>query len=383
MALDFASVTERVVPFSELPIRRLLIHHGANYCPRATTAGSLIRHLGVVDLVLDKSAAGGWKVTEARSEIRPVWDRAARKPLVDADAALVALVADVHALTIATMRAEVAQTASPIHSYFAQVADDPSVQLVSLAQIAYAKKALAGGPFAELPLLSAAAPFKSGSRQGHGYYTDIAAGPIALRNVADLYLYPNTLKVVRLTGAQVREWLEMSAGQFNRIDPDGVPEQSLINAAFPSYNFDTLDGVTYRIDITQPARYDLRGKLVEADAHRIVDLRFGGRPIDDKAVFAVVTNNYRASGGGNFPGLDGSNVIIDAPDENREALVMYLRETRRVEPAADGNWRIDPVPGVKLRFTAGAGGIAHLARQAQVRLVKDNGDGSALYELVP
>ena len=339
-------------------------------------------HLGVVDLVLDKSA-GGWKVSEARAELRPVWDRAARKSLVEADAAVVALVASEHAQTIATMRAEVAQTTSPIHSYFAQVADDPSVQLVSLAQIAYAKKALAGGLHEALPLLSAAAPFKTGGRQGNSYYTDIAAGPIALRNVADLYIYPNTLKVVRMSGAQVREWLEMSAGQFNRIDPNGAPEQNLVNAAFPSFNFDTLDGVSYRIDVTQPARYDARGKLVEAGAHRIADLRFAGKPIDEQAAFGVVTNNYRASGGGSFPGLDGSNVILDAPDENREALVMYLREQRRVEPAADSNWRIQPVPGVQLRFTSGAGGIAHLARQPQVRLVKDNGDGSALYELVP
>jgi 2',3'-cyclic-nucleotide 2'-phosphodiesterase/3'-nucleotidase len=339
-------------------------------------------HLGVVDLVLEKAAAS-WKVADARAELRAVWDRAARKALVEADPAIAPLVAEEHAGTLAHMRAEIAETATPIHSFFAQVADDPSVQLVSLAQIAYAKKALAGTPFAALPVLSAAAPFKTGGRQGFKYYTDIPAGPIALRNVADLYIYPNTLKVVRLTGVQVREWLEMSAGQFNRIDPAGPAEQNLVNTAFPSFNFDTIDGVSYTIDVTQPARYDHRGKLVAPDAHRIVELRYAGRPIDDGAQFAVVTNNYRASGGGNFPALDGSNVILDAPDENREALVTYLRESRRIEPAADGNWRIRPVPGVKLRFIAGAGGIAHLARQSAVRLVQDLGDGSALYELAP
>ncbi|MBL8347802.1 MAG: bifunctional 2',3'-cyclic-nucleotide 2'-phosphodiesterase/3'-nucleotidase [Rubrivivax sp.] len=337
-------------------------------------------HLGVVDLVLEKAGAT-WKVSDARGELRAVWDRATRKPLVAADPAVASLVAEEHAATVAHMRAQIAEAATPIHSFFAQVADDPSVQLVSLAQMAYAKKALAGTPHAGLPVLSAAAPFKTGGRQGHGYYTDIPAGPIALRHVADLYIYPNTLKVVKLTGAQVREWLEMSAGQFNRIDPAGAPEQDLVNAAFPSFNFDTLDGVTYGIDVTQPARYDPRGKLVAPEARRIVDLRFDGRPIDEAASFAVVTNNYRANGGGNFPALDGSRVILDAPDENREALVMYLRETRRVEPTADGNWRILPVPGVKLRFTAGSGAIAHLPRQRAARLVKDQGDGSALFEL--
>ena len=164
--------------------------------------------------------------------------------------------------------------------------------------------------YEKLPLLSAAAPFKAGGRQGWHYYTDIPAGPIAVRHVADLYIYPNTLKAVRITGAQVREWLEMSAGAFNRIDPQGPKQQALINDAFPTYNFDTLDGVTYQIDVTQPARYDRTGKLVAPESHRIADLRHQGQPIDEKASFIVVTNNYRASGGGNFPGLDGKNIVM-------------------------------------------------------------------------
>jgi len=168
---------------------------------------------------------------------------------------------------------------------------------------------------------------------------------------------------------------------FNRIAPDGAPEQSLINTNFPSYNFDTIDGVTYRIDVTQPARYERSGKLVAPDSHRIQDLRFMGQPIDEKAEFAVVTNNYRASGGGAFPGLDGNNVILNAPDENRQALLDYLQATRQVQPSADGNWRILPVPGVKLRFVGGSAALKVLPLVPQVKLVKDNGDGTALFEL--
>jgi 2',3'-cyclic-nucleotide 2'-phosphodiesterase/3'-nucleotidase len=181
----------------------------------------------------------------------------------------------------------------------------------------------------------------------------------------------------------VREWLEFSAGAFNRIDPAGAPEQNLLNSSFPSFNFDTLDGVNYLIDVTQAARYDRGGKLVAPEAHRITDLRLNGQPVGDKAEFAVVTNNYRAAGGGNFPGLDGSNIVLDAPDENRNALLQYLQAAKTINPSADDNWRIRPVPGIKLRFTSGAGGIAHLARYPQIRLVKDNGDGTALFELTP
>jgi 2',3'-cyclic-nucleotide 2'-phosphodiesterase/3'-nucleotidase len=337
-------------------------------------------HLGVMDLVLDKSS-GSWQVTDGRGALRPVYDRSTRKPLAEPDPAVAELIKTEHEGTLAFVRAEVAQTLAPIYSYFAQVLDDPSVQLVSLAQLAYGKKALAGTAFEKLPLLSAAAPFKTGGRGGANYFTDIPTGPIAVRNVADLYVYPNTVTIVKLNGAQVREWLEMSAAAFNRINPAGPPEQDLINSSFPSYNFDTIDGVTYRIDVTQAARYERSGKRVGPDAHRIQDLRFQGLPIDEKAEFAVVTNNYRASGGGAFPGLDGTNIILSAPDENRQALLEYLQATRQVQPSADGNWRIQPVPGIKLRFLGGSAALKVLPLVPQVKLVRDNGDGTALFEL--
>lgn len=339
-------------------------------------------HLGVIDLVLD-NAGGRWVVKDSRAQIRPIRDRATRKPLVEPDAAVATLIAAEHAGTLDYVRGKVAETTAPITSYFAQVADDPSVQIVSQAQLAYARRALAGTEYEKLPLLSAAAPFKSGGRMGWTYYTDIPVGTLAIRTIADLYIYPNTLKAVKLSGAQVREWLEMSAGQFNRIDPAGPPEQPLINERFRSYNFDVIDGLSYRIDVTQPARYSEEGKLVAPQSRRIVDLRHQGQPLRDEAQFIVVTNNYRAAGGGGFPGLDGTQIVVDSPDENREALAQYLRDGGRIDPSADGNWRIQPVPGVKLRFASGSGAIAHLARYPQIRLVKDQGDGSALFELIP
>ena len=339
-------------------------------------------HLGVIDLVLERRD-GRWVVADSRAAIRPIRDRATGRSLAPPDPRVEELVREDHEGTLEYVRATVTRTRSPITSYFARVADDPSVQIVAQAQLAYARRAFQGTEFESLPLLSAAAPFKAGGRQGWNYYTDIPAGTLSVRSVADLYIYPNTVKAVRLRGAAVREWLEMSAGQFNRIDPAGPREQHLINDAFRSYQFDMFEGVTYGIDVTQPARYTPAGELVAPAARRIVNLRYAGRPLDDAATFLVVTNSYRANGGGGFPGLDGKNIVMDAPDENREALIRYLREAGEIDPSADGNWRILPVPGVSLRFVSGAGGIRHLSRYPQIKLVRDNGDGSALYELVP
>ena len=63
-----------------------------------------------------------------------------------------------------------------------------------------------------------------------------------------------------MTGADVKEWLEMSAGQFNQIDPSSTAEQNLIDEEFRTYNFDVIDGVTYEFDVTQPAKYDFEGR---------------------------------------------------------------------------------------------------------------------------
>ena len=123
-----------------------------------------------------------------------------------------------HAATLEYVRTPVGTSTAPLQSYFAVVADDPSVQIVSQAQTWYVTELLKGTEWEGLPVLSAAAPFKSGGRGGPDYYTDVPAGPIAIKNVADVYLYPNTLQAVAITGAQVKDWLERSAGIFNQVD---------------------------------------------------------------------------------------------------------------------------------------------------------------------
>ncbi len=344
-------------------------------------------HLGVVDFKLD-NVSGEWKTVDSRASIRPIFDRVAKKSVADADAMVEQLIGEEHAQTLAYVRDRVASTSSPIYSYFAQVSDDASVQIVSNAQIAYVKRVLQGTEYEKYPVLSAASPFKAGGRQGWTNYTDIPAGPLAIKHVADLYVYPNTLKAVLLTGAEVKEWIEMSAGQFNRIDPQGAAQQALINPAFPSFNFDTLDGVSYELDLTQAAKYAVNGSVVEPSANRVKNLKFQGRPIELDAKFIVATNNYRAFGGGNFPGLSAAKVILDSPDENRQVLIEYLSMIdklpagRRANLDADNNWRIQAVAGVKLGFVSSSSAVKYLARHPNIRLVKDNGDGSASYQLV-
>jgi 2',3'-cyclic-nucleotide 2'-phosphodiesterase/3'-nucleotidase len=193
-------------------------------------------------------------------------------------------------------------------------------------------------------MLSAAAPFKCGGRSGPYSFTDIAAGPLAIKDVADIYPYPNTLRVVKADGATLREWLERSASIFRRIDPSLRDEQPLLGPAFACYNFDVIDGVDYAIDVTQPARYDESGALVAPEARRIRALTFKGAPVDSNQSFLVVTNNYRASGGGGFPGCDGTSVVIEAPDANRDVLLKYVENKTEIVPKSNSAWRFAPWP---------------------------------------
>ena len=339
-------------------------------------AGFWGNDLGIIDLKLQQTA-GVWKVVDSTSALRPIWDKEAKASLITPDPRIARAVKTAHEGTLTYVRGKVADLSAPINSYWALVQDDPSVQLVNNAQTAYVKAALAGGEYADLPVLSAAAPFKAGGRAGASYYTDIPAGTLAIKNVADLYVYPNTVQAVEVTGVQVQEWLERSAGQFKQIDPASTDPQELIDTSFPTYNFDVIDGVNYEIDVSQPSRYDAAGKLVNADAHRIKNLMFDGKPIDPEAKFVVATNNYRASGGGSFPGLDGSNIVLQAPDETRQAIIKYFQEQQTVNPVADSNWKLTALPGVKLLYATGPD--AEKFVPANAKLDKTREDGFAEY----
>ncbi len=305
-------------------------------------AGFWGSHLGIIDLTLAQ-VDGAWQVVDSRSEARPISRRVDGQamPLVEPDQDVLDAVAADHGDTLEWIRAPIGMITAPIHSYFALVQDDPSIQIVTDAQKAYVEAQIQGTELEGLPVLSAGAPFKAGFG-GPDNYTNVPAGAVSYRNMADLYVYPNTLKVVRITGAEVREWLERSAGAFRQIDPTSDVPQFLLDDAFPSYNFDVIDGVTYQIDVTKQSRYGLDGRRV-GNEHRIIDLRYGGELVADDQVFLVATNNYRAGGGGFFPGLGPEKIVMDAPDENREVLARYIAGQAAVNPSADGNWQLAPI----------------------------------------
>ncbi len=282
-------------------------------------------HLGVVDLTL-KREGERWTVSEADVQTRPIYLREAGavKELSTPDAAVAASIAPAHKGTLAWVEQPAGAIDTRIHSYFVWAGYDPASALVNAAQIWYAQPLLASAGFGELPLLSATAPYRAGATPDN--FIDIPAGPAPMRALADLYSYSsNTLVVVKATGAQIIGWLEEAARIFKTIDPAAGQPQALVDMRMPSYNFDTIAGLTYAIDVTKPSA-------------RILDVRFEGKPIGLDREFAVVTNSYRADGGGDFAALARAHVILRAPDTNRDAVLRYFKASQTVRAPGAFSW---------------------------------------------
>jgi 2',3'-cyclic-nucleotide 2'-phosphodiesterase/3'-nucleotidase len=337
-------------------------------------AGQWGKQLAVLALAL-KNEQGRWVVERDRTvaQVRSVTPQTAPDP------AIAALVREEHAGAVRYVQAPLGRSDFRMTTYFADAGDVSAIQPVNQAQAAYlAAHVRANLPqYAGLPVLSMSAPFKSGMA-GPGDYTDVKAGSLALNNAADLYLYPNALAGVKVSGAGLKAWLEKAAERFNTIDPARTTEQELVNEAFAGYNFDmvTDSALQYRIDVTQrPGR-------------RITGLAYQGKPVAGDAQFLVATNSYRASGGGNFPGLDGGNIVFAAPDASRDVLIGYIRQAQTLTRAANGgarSWRFAPVRTNGPVVIHSAPGVLQAARDAGITAVRelraDDGKGYAVYSV--
>ncbi len=333
------------------------------------------KHLGLIGLHLTYNGQR-WIVDKQLTKVEARSARLPDQSFVAPEPAIAALVAAEHEATIAYVKTPVGSTDFRMSSYFADVGDVSAIAVVNMAQAEYVKNYVKASmpQYAKLPVLSMSAPFKSG-HGGVSDFTDVPAGSLALNNAADLYLYPNALYAVKVNGAELKAWLERSATRFNTIDPGKTEPQELINPAYPTYNFDamTSNDVSYEIDLAQAA------------GNRIVRLQYRGKPVDASSDFLVATNNYRASGGGAFPGLDGSKTVLASPDTNRDVLISFIKKTRkltRVDHGQQRSWRFAKLKTAGPVVFRSAHGKLDLARQAGLRSVsvfrEDDGQGKGL-----
>jgi 2',3'-cyclic-nucleotide 2'-phosphodiesterase / 3'-nucleotidase / 5'-nucleotidase len=158
-------------------------------------------------------------------------------------------------------------------------------------------------------------------------------GAITQAELSRLYPYDNTLKAVRITGAQLKEFLEHSSRHYRTLTADGrAPDGGLIDPTVPGYNFDVVSGAEYTIDLTKPVGY------------RIGGLRVQGRPVQSTDSFTMALNNYRAGGGGGFSMLAGAPVVFDQDVDIRQLVIEEVQRAGTVAPGAffTRNWSLEP-----------------------------------------
>lgn len=186
------------------------------------------------------------------------------------------------------------------------------------------------------------------------------AGPITVAEVARLYPYDNTLRAVRITGRQLREYLEFSARYF-RTAGTAEAARSPIDPSVPGYNFDIVAGADYTLDISRPI------------GSRVTRLEVKGRPVTDTDSFTLALNNYRQTGGGGYAMLRGAPVVYDRQEEIRDLLIAEVRRRGTLRPGdfATHNWELQPASAAAAAYRAmqrGAFDASGVARTAASRL---------------
>lgn len=334
----------------------------------AAMPGHSGRQLAVIDLFL-RQGQHGWQVQRTATAVHfQESTTAGSAPHRQTTRLVREVTRTAHRAILRWSRTIIGQASTPLSTLFALVGDCAAFRLVADAQRCHVERALAKGEHAGLPILSAVAPFKAGGRNGPDNYTHIAPGPLAMRHVADLYIFPNEIRAVRLRGAQVLSWLERAAGQFLTV-PEGASDATLIDPAFPSFNFDLIDGLTYQIDLTRPSRF--AGPEDQAGLpgpSRIRAPMFRGAPLDPEAEFIVATNSYRANGSGGFAGCSPANVVLNEPRLVRDILLDHVKAVGTVEPLPDPIWRLAPCPGTTVLFESAPVAASQTALVADLQI---------------
>ncbi len=262
---------------------------------------------------------GRWTIAHWEGENLPVRDE---KP----DPAIVAAFREDHERLVHELERPVGQAARDVTVKGCRLHDCAALDLIHAVQLE-----ASGAQLSLASLLTDRTP-------------DLPAGPVTWRWVYALYVYPNTLVSVRLTGRQVLDILEHAARYYDGLDCcSGSGCVVLTDPHVRHYNVDTIEGLDYRIDPTAP------------EGHRVKDVRYQGRPLDLEASFTLVCNNYRAAGGGGFPHLATAPVIWHSSENVTVLIGEWLERNRPWLALATGNWYLAPPLAGERRLPAETG----------------------------
>ncbi|MFI9174522.1 bifunctional metallophosphatase/5'-nucleotidase [Streptomyces lincolnensis] len=260
---------------------------------------------------------GRWSVESVKATVRD------SKSVAD-DPRIMKLLKDDHDIVVAYVNQVVGTATEKLTTVEARYQDAPIIDLITKVQEDVVKAALAGTEHASLPVIAQASPFSRTS--------EIPAGEVTIRDLSGLYVYDNTLVAKVMTGAQLKAYLEYSAEYFVQTAAGAaVDVEKLTNAGGrPDYNYDYVSGVSYEIDIAQPA------------GSRIKNVTYGGVALDDAQKFVFAVNNYRANGGGAFPHVASAPELWSESTEIRTRIAEWVTAKGVLDPKdfASVGWKL-------------------------------------------
>ncbi|AXJ01267.1 2',3'-cyclic-nucleotide 2'-phosphodiesterase / 3'-nucleotidase [Cyclonatronum proteinivorum] len=258
-----------------------------------TQPGRWASHLGYTELLLSRDSEGNAIVNFGLNRALPV---EAAEPHPE----LYARYLSQHERVRAHVQAPIARTDSVWTSTRARLEDSPITDLVQ-----YVQRKATGADLSGSAIFNTDATF--------------ADGVITRGNLARLYPFENTLFKLRISGAELREYLEFSARYFATYEGDGS-EAPVSSGVTPGFNFDVVYGASYQIDVRQPA------------GDRIRNLEVNGRPVQDSDHFTIALNSYRAVGGGDFHMIANAEVVKKIDTSVRLLIEAYLLEKGHINP---------------------------------------------------
>ncbi|MEL6681827.1 MAG: bifunctional 2',3'-cyclic-nucleotide 2'-phosphodiesterase/3'-nucleotidase [Pseudomonadota bacterium] len=342
----------------------------------AVMAGFYGKQLGVIDLDLQVTDRG-WQVVQHDASLKPgIPGTMATKKMRET---LTAGLQRIHRLTLDHIRHPITRTDQPIHTYFATILPDLSQQIMAQAQREHVLSALAGSPNAHLPIISATSPFMFGGKSGPGHYIDIPRGAVSYRDAVTIYPFANALCAIEQSGADLRAWLERAAAHFAHIAP-GTHDLPLIAHHSPGYDYDTLDGLTYQIDLSRPARYTTDGRLKDGVPGRIRELCYAGEPVHNDDHFILAANSYRASGGGNYPAVKEHAIVYRSKASTRDILVADLRSRQAITQQWVETWTFAHMANTSVTFLSSPKAQGFMTDK--MRHLGTASDGFETYQLI-
>jgi 2',3'-cyclic-nucleotide 2'-phosphodiesterase / 3'-nucleotidase / 5'-nucleotidase len=253
--------------------------------------------LSVVHVWFARDTASGrrWKVRAIRADLLPLGT-------VPEQPRLVRRLQPAHDVVRAWAEAPLGTAGAGFGARLGRAQDTPLLDFINEVQRRHANADL-----------SAVADFDVGA--------GLPEGEVRLRDVAGIYPYENTLQAVRISGQQLKDYLEWSSRYYRTYTP-ATPAAPIVNDSVPGYDFDVVDGATYQIDLSRPVGQRIRGLAVR------------GRPVVFADSFTIALSNYRASGGGGYAMLRGARVVYDRGEDIRDLLVAEIRRTRLLDARA-------------------------------------------------